>query len=93
MPRMQPHGQDAFWDRLKFSTWPPSEAIVQTQTKQLRELLEMLGFYRGMVLDACEQELGDSQRWEFLRSRLLKIFGNSSARYAGVNCGEENIAG
>jgi hypothetical protein len=48
---------------------------VQTQSKQLKELLEMLGFYRGMVLDACEQEMGESPRWAFLRSRLLKIFG------------------
>jgi hypothetical protein len=27
------------------------------------------------VLDDCELEMGDSPRWKFLRSRLLKIFG------------------
>ena len=43
--------------------------------KQTDRLLEVAGFYRGMVLDACEQELADSPRWQFLRSRLLKIFG------------------
>lgn len=47
----------------------------QQNTKQLDLLLEMIGFYRGLVLDSCEQELGDSPRWEFLRSRLLKLFG------------------
>ena len=49
---------------------------MESKSQQLKELLELLSFYRGMVLDACEQELGDSPRWEFLRSRLLKIFGN-----------------
>lgn len=44
--------------------------------KQIDRLLEVVGFYRGMVLDACEVELADSPRWQFLRSRLLKIFGS-----------------
>ncbi len=48
---------------------------MQRQEKQKQELIEMLGFYRGLVLDACEQELGESPRWQVLRSRLLKIFG------------------
>ena len=48
--------------------------MIQQDPKQLNLLLEMVGFYRGMILDACEQELGDSPRWEFLRSRLRAYF-------------------
>lgn len=50
--------------------------MVQQNKKQTDRLLEVVGFYRGMVLDACEQEMSDSTRWQFLRSRLLKLFGS-----------------
>jgi hypothetical protein len=42
---------------------------------QTERLLEMIAFYRGLVLDACEADMGNSPNWKFLRSRLLKLFG------------------
>lgn len=44
--------------------------------KYLDEILETLDYYRGMALDAVEQEFGDSQSWPVVRSRLLKVFGD-----------------
>lgn len=32
---------------------------------------------RAMILDACEQEMGGSPRWQYLRSRLLKYLGQN----------------
>jgi hypothetical protein len=46
------------------------------QLKMLDELLEAIGLYRGFILDSVEQELSDSPRWTYLRSRLLKCFGD-----------------
>lgn len=40
------------------------------------KLLETIEFYRGLVLDSVELELGESPQWKRLRSRLLKILGD-----------------
>jgi len=40
-----------------------------------RRLLDALAYYRGLILDSVEQEIGDSPRWKLLRSRLLKYLG------------------
>ncbi len=37
---------------------------------------EIMDFYRGVILDAVEQEIGESRQWLFLRSRLLKALGD-----------------
>jgi hypothetical protein len=39
-------------------------------------ILEIMDFYRGVILDAVEQEIGESCQWPFLRSRLLKALGD-----------------
>lgn len=41
-----------------------------------RRLLEVIDQYRSMVIDPVEQELGCSSNWKYLRSRLLKAFGD-----------------
>ncbi|WP_413289303.1 hypothetical protein [Bdellovibrio sp. HCB337] len=41
--------------------------------KQIKEIIDL---YRSMILDAVEQELGDSPNWKFLRGRLLKALGD-----------------
>ena len=38
-----------------------------------QKIREVFSFYRGMVLDLFEQEVGDEKNWPFIRSRLLKI--------------------
>jgi hypothetical protein len=43
---------------------------VQNQTERVREIFAL---YRGILLDAIEQELGDTPNWQFLRGRLLKF--------------------
>lgn len=45
------------------------------QSRQLAQLLETISLYRGLVLDAVEQDLKDSPNWKFTRSRILKLFG------------------
>jgi hypothetical protein len=45
------------------------------QLIQCEELLDEARHCMARVMDDCELELGDSPRWKFLRSRLLKIFG------------------
>ena len=40
-----------------------------------KELVEETRRCMARVMDDCELELGDSPRWIFLRSRLLRIFG------------------
>ncbi|MCX6118871.1 MAG: hypothetical protein NT027_15135 [Proteobacteria bacterium] len=38
--------------------------------------LEVIDFYRGIVLDLLQQELEGCDDWHYLRSRLLKAFGD-----------------
>jgi hypothetical protein len=40
------------------------------------QLLEVVDFYRGLILDAVEQEIGRSDNWTFVRARLLKALGD-----------------
>lgn len=42
----------------------------QVEANRIRETF---GFYRGLILDLLEQELGDDKNWSFIRSRILKI--------------------
>lgn len=44
--------------------------------KILEQLLESVNFYRGVVLDSVEQELGDTPNWKFMRTRILRAFGD-----------------
>lgn len=39
-------------------------------------ILEALDYYRGIILDAVEQEFGHSESWPRVRSRLLKALGD-----------------
>lgn len=43
------------------------------QKQKINEVKELFSFYRGLVLDVFEQELGESKNWQQVRSRLLKI--------------------
>lgn len=38
-----------------------------------KQAQEVFGFYRGLILDLLEQELGEQKNWNFIRSRILKI--------------------
>ncbi|OFZ20065.1 MAG: hypothetical protein A2X94_09125 [Bdellovibrionales bacterium GWB1_55_8] len=40
------------------------------------KLLEIIDFYRSIILDMVEQEIGTSPNWKFTRSRLLKALGD-----------------
>jgi hypothetical protein len=40
------------------------------------KLLDVVDQYRSMILDPVEQELGDTENWKFLRTRLLKALGD-----------------
>jgi hypothetical protein len=41
--------------------------------KKSEKIREIFSFYRGMILDTCEQEIGEGKNWPFVRSRLLKV--------------------
>jgi hypothetical protein len=43
------------------------------QKQKVQEVKEVFSFYRGLILDLFEQELGDAKNWQFIRSRLLKV--------------------
>lgn len=43
---------------------------VQSEEKKIKEVFS---FYRGLILDLLEQELGDQKNWNFIRARILKI--------------------
>ena len=49
--------------------------MLENNQNAQRQLLDALSYYRGLILDATEQEMGDSPRWKLLRSRLLKYLG------------------
>jgi len=44
---------------------------------EINDILNHYRHFRGLVVDAVEQELGESSRWQFLRSRLLRYLGES----------------
>lgn len=50
--------------------------MLDTQQHLLTKILAAIDLYRGLVLDSCEQECADSHNWRYLRSRLLKAFGD-----------------
>jgi hypothetical protein len=41
-----------------------------------QEIREEVRRCLARVMDDCELEIGDSPRWKFFRSRLLKLFGD-----------------
>lgn len=41
-----------------------------------RKLLDVVDFYRGIILDTVEQELSSNSNWQFVRSRILKALGD-----------------
>ena len=51
--------------------------MLQDQNRPLIESLAALELYRGLILDACELELGDSPRWPKFRSTMLKLLGRN----------------
>jgi hypothetical protein len=48
------------------------DSIEQIQKNILNEVRICM----ARVMDDCELEMGESPRWKFLRSRLLKMFGD-----------------
>ncbi|MBL7672062.1 MAG: hypothetical protein JNM39_16360 [Bdellovibrionaceae bacterium] len=41
-----------------------------------QQVLEAISFYRGLILDAVENELSETQAWPSTRSRLLRLLGD-----------------
>lgn len=48
----------------------------ELKTRLEHRLLDAVDFYRGLILDSVEQELGDGDTWTFTRGRLLKALGD-----------------
>ena len=48
----------------------------ELQQRLIKSTVEIVDFYRGIVLDTVEQELGSSANWSFIRARLLKALGD-----------------
>ena len=48
----------------------------QSAHQKYQQVLEAISFYRGLILDAVENELSDTQTWPSTRSRLLKLLGD-----------------
>jgi hypothetical protein len=42
----------------------------------LLRFLETFDFYRGLILETFEQEVGDQPNWPLIRSRVLKCMGD-----------------
>lgn len=40
------------------------------------KVVESISYYGGLTLDLFEAQLGHTKEWPFIRSRLLKIFGD-----------------
>ena len=49
---------------------------MDTNIKKIGEVSEAIDFYRGIVLDICEQAFESDPSWKYLRSRILKAFGD-----------------
>ena len=50
---------------------------MKNKTILIKNIKELVGFYRGMTIDAVEQEMEKSPEWQqYIRPRLLKIFGD-----------------
>lgn len=45
--------------------------------EQKEKIIRVVDFYRGMILDAVEAEVGELSNWKYLRGRLLKLLGHS----------------
>jgi hypothetical protein len=48
----------------------------ENHNDRLERVIEVVDFYRGMVLDIAEHELGTADSWHFVRGRLLKALGD-----------------
>jgi len=46
------------------------------QLKVKNEVLESVAYFAGLTLDVFEAQMGHTKEWPFIRSRLLKIFGD-----------------
>lgn len=51
---------------------------------EAKQIKETFNFYRGLLLDLFEQELGDTKKWPFIRSRLLKFLSSERGLEAKV---------
>lgn len=47
--------------------------ITQHEEETQQQITETFCFYRGLIIDLFEQEVGTDKNWPFIRSRLLKI--------------------
>lgn len=57
-----------------YSSWPPTkEAPMSSNQRKAKKIKEVFELYRGFILDAAEQEVGESKKWSYLRSRLLRL--------------------
>lgn len=54
------------------------------QDNSQEQLREVFSFYRGLLLDLLEQEMGQSPNWPFIRGRILKILSQDRGLEAKV---------
>lgn len=45
---------------------------MSTAKQKAKRIQELFRFYRSLILDSCEQEIGDERKWKYLRGRLLQ---------------------
>lgn len=65
------------WKGSDFEAWPLFGGSMQANhSRKIEKISEWIGHYRGLTLDAVEQEIGTSPNWTHVRRRLLKIFGH-----------------
>ncbi len=46
------------------------------KSMELERALQIVDYYRSIVMDIVEQELGSASNWQFLRGRLLNALGD-----------------
>lgn len=46
------------------------------ESKVKSQVLESISYFGGLTLDVFEAQMGHTKEWPFIRSRLLKIFGD-----------------
>ncbi len=58
---------------------------MKTKEIQNRKIKEVFSLYRGLILDALEQELFDYKNWSYLRARMLKLISSDRGLEFKIN--------
>lgn len=52
-------------------------SAVEKHNPHEEQLLEVIDFYRGLILDSVQSEMRENpEGWKFVRARLLKALGD-----------------